>query len=300
MRAMVLACGALGARGILRLMESGFDIPLVFTDETLPSIPVRDLCREKGIVCATPRDPNQYGWIERARDARPDMLFSFAYHTHPKAQLLAIPRNGSFGIHRALLPRLRGPEPVRRAIMDGEGTTGATLHELVVDPYAGAIVAREPVDIEPDDTAMTLSEKIDRAADAMLAAVLPRMRNLDIPLTPQDLSAGSTHRELAPEDGGISWDRTAGEIHDLVRAFTRPYSGAYGILGEEMVFFWKAARADDVSLEPGVPGIRGETALIGTGCGSLEPREIEVNGRVLAGPEILRFFREHEGEAFQQ
>ena len=299
MKTVVCACGTMGYRGILRLMESGFEITLVFTCEDSASIPIQDLCRNNVISFVTPRDPNQYGWMEKIRNAAPDMLFSFAYPAHLKAQLLAIPERGSYRIHQSLLPRYRGPEPVRRAIMAGESSTGVTLHELVVDPYAGGIVAQEQVDIAPDDTAMSLSDRIEQAADALLKAVLPRMRALDIPLKPQDLAAGSTHRELTPEDGGIPWDRSADEINNLIRAFSRPFPGAFSILGEEMVFFIRAEVVHDFSLEPGVLGFQGGTVSIGTGYGVLEPREIEVNGRVLTGSGLFFFFREHEKDVFQ-
>ena len=304
MKAVVFACRAMGVLGIRRLIEAGFKIPLVFTredlrDEDSGSPSVEAFCTEFPVACVGPRDPNQFGWIERIREAGPDMLFSFAYPPVLKAPVLALPKHGSFRIHPALLPDYRGPDPVRRAIMAGERTTGTTLHELVVKPYAGAVAAWRTVEISPDDTAGSLSHKIDRAADAMLAEVLPRMRDLEFTLTPQDLTAGSSHDEVMPEEGRIFWDRTAGEIRDLVRAMTSPFSGAFGILGEDMVFFRQAAFLPDVSLEPGSLGFQGENVLIGTAHGCVRPEEIEANGRVLKGPGLVLFFREHEGDTFQ-
>ena len=114
------------------------------------------------------------------------------------------------------------------------------------------------------------------------------------PPVPHSAAAGF----VTPEDGGISWDRPAEEIHNLIRAFARPFSGAFGLLGDEMVFFLRSAAVADCSMEPGVPGFREGTILIGTGRGSLEPREIEVNGRVLTGPQLLAFFKEHGTDTF--
>ncbi len=299
MKAVVYACGSMGAVAVRRLLDAGFYIPLAISEEEPGSSSVHELCGALNIPCMAPRDPNQFGWVERARKTRPDMLFCFNYPTLLKAQVLAVPKHGSFRLHRALLPEHRGPDPVRRAIMAGQRTTGVTLHELVVEPYGGGVVARQQVDIARDDTAASLEKRMEQAADAMLATVLPRMKALDFSISPQDLTAGSTHEVLTPEDGGISWDRPAEEIHNLIRAFARPFSGAFGLLGDEMVFFLRSAAVADCSLEPGVPGFREGTVLIGTGRGSLEPREIEVNGRVLTGPQLLAFFKEHAADTFQ-
>jgi len=304
MRTVVFAGNALGAMGIGRLLDAGFELSLVFAqgegpDEPAGSALVQEICTERQIPCVSTRDPNQFGWVERIRDARPDMLFHFAHRSMPRASILAVPKHGSFGLHPSLLPEYRCPDPVRRAILKGERRTGVTLHELVVEPYAGAVVASKEVEISTEDTALSLTRKIDLAADALLAAVLPRMRVLDFSLTPQDLSAGSRYQALAPEDGGISWDRPAREIHALVRAFTRPFSGAFGLLGDEMVFFWRASCADDYSLAPGAVAFQGESVLVGTGYGSLRPDEIEVNGRLYSGSALPRFFKAHEGNAFQ-
>ena len=173
MKAVVYACGSMGAVAVRRLLDAGFYIPLAISEEEPGSSSVHELCGALNIPCMAPRDPNQFGWVERARKTRPDMLFCFNYPTLLKAQVLAVPKHGSFRLHRALLPEHRGPDPVRRAIMAGQRTTGVTLHELVVEPYGGGVVARQQVDIARDDTAASLEKRMEQAADAMLATVLP-------------------------------------------------------------------------------------------------------------------------------
>lgn len=299
LRAVVFACGGMGAGGIRSLLEAAFEVTLVFTGDDTGSAQVKDLCKDLGIPCVTPRDPNQFGWIERVRQARPDMLFNFAHPAAPRAQVLAIPAHGSFRLHASLLPAYRGPDPVRRAIMAGERTTGVTLHELVVEPYAGAVVACRPVEISPADTPLSLTEKIDRAAGEMLAEVLPRMKSHEFALSPQDLTSGSTHAAVTPEDGSIAWDRPADEIRNLIRAFGRPFSGAYGFLGDEMVLLWQAAVEPGHMLEPGSVSIRKDDVLVGTGYGCIRPLEIEVCGRVLRGPRVVNFFTARSKDAFQ-
>lgn len=304
MKAVVFASRSMGVTCIRRLLRSGFTIPVVFThvDEQgacQPSGSVADLCRELSIACFTPRDPNQYGWIERIRDAKPDMLFSFAYRTALKRPVLSIPSHGCFALHESCLPLYRGPCPVNWAINRGERRTGVSLYEMIEKPYAGPIVAQRTVEITLQDTALSLSGKLEEAADALLEEVLPRMTALDIPRAPQDEAKASTFGALTPEDGRISWDRPADEIHNLIRALSKPLSGAFCLLGEDMLFFLQAGPAPCETLGPGCIAFQGDSVLIGTGYGCISPLEVEVNGRVLTGSSLFQFFKEHEADTLQ-
>ena len=304
MRAVVFAYHNMGITGIRRLMDAGFEIPLVFSHEDDPSEniwfgSVTELCRELDITNVCPRDPNQHGWIERIKAVRPDIIFSFYYRFVLKAEILAIAPLGAYNLHGSYLPQYRGRNPVNWVLIKGEKQTGVTLHEMVEKPDAGPIVAQKKVDISYEDTAYTLFSKLDEAADELLRETLPRMKEGRIPKTPMDLSKGSYYGGRKPEDGRIFWDRPAEEIYNLIRAVTRPYPGAFGFLGDEMVTIWWAIPVMETALEPGKIALHDETALIGSAIGSLMPLEIDVNGRDLKDSSLLNYFKDHEGETMQ-
>ena len=304
MRAVVFAYHNMGLIGIRSLKHAGFEIPLVFSHEDDPgenvwfgSVP--DLCHELAIDCVHPRDPNQYGWIERIKSAKPDIIFSFYYRHMIKPAILNIPRLGAYNLHGSYLPAYRGRCPVNWVIIKGEQSTGVTLHEMVEKPDAGPIVARKKVDITQTDTALSLFKKLEQASDALLAEILPHMIIGDIPKTPMDLSQGSYYGGRKPEDGRICWDRPCQEIYNLIRAVTHPYPGAFGFVGEDMVFFWWAVPDAEIILEPGKIVLHKDTVSIGTGYGCIRPLEIEVNGRILNEEALLKYFKDHEGEIVQ-
>jgi methionyl-tRNA formyltransferase len=304
LKAVVFAYHNMGIIGIRRLEGAGFEIPLVFSHEDDPGEnvwfgSVSDLCREHAIDCVCPRDPNQYGWIERIKSVKPDIIFSFYYRYMLKPAILNIPRLGAYNLHGSYLPAYRGRCPVNWVLVKGEKATGVTLHEMVDKPDAGAIVARKKVAITHTDTALSLFNKLERSADALLAEVLPHMIIGDIPKTPMDLSQGSYYGGRKPEDGRIFWDRPCEEIYNLIRAVTHPYPGAFGFVGDDMVTFWWAVPVHDTPAEPGSIIIQGNTVLIGTGEGCLRPEEIEVNGRKLKDLGLQTYFKDHEGETVQ-
>ncbi len=294
----------MGLIGIRSLRNACFEIPLVFSHEDDPGEnvwfgSVSELCHELAISCVHPRDPNQYGWIERIKSAKPDIIFSFYYRHMLKPAILTIPRLGAYNLHGSYLPAYRGRCPVNWVIINGEQATGVTLHEMVEKPDAGPIVARKKVDITHEDTALSLFDKLERAADALLAEILPHMIMEDIPKTPMDLSQGSYYGGRKPEDGRICWDRPCEEIYNLIRAVTRPYPGAFGFIGDDMVIFWWAVPDNEIIMEPGKIDIHKDTVLIGTGYGCIRPLEIEVNGRTLKDATLQTYFRDHDGEIAQ-
>ncbi|HVN71890.1 MAG TPA: formyltransferase [Desulfomonilia bacterium] len=304
MKAVVFAYHNMGIIGITRLKEAGFEIPLVFSHEDDPdenvwfgSVP--KLCLELAIPCVCPKDPNQFGWVERIKSVKPDIVFSFYYRYMLKSQILSIPPLGAYNLHGSYLPFYRGRCPVNWVLIKGEKQTGVTLHEMVAKPDAGDIVAQKAVEISHRDTALTLYNKLEQASDEMLAEVLPHMIIGDIKKTPMDLSKGSYYGGRKPEDGRIFWDMPAEEIYNLIRAVTRPYPGAFGFLGDEMVTVWWAEPMDGMSLEPGRISLQRDTVLIDTGSGCLRPEEIEVNGRVMKDSGLRHYFKEHEGEILQ-
>jgi len=300
--AVVFAYHNMGIIGIRNLAAAGFRIPLVFSheDDATENIwfgSVPELCKELRIPCVYPRSPNQFGWIEKIRGLKPDIIFSFYYRYMISTEILAIPPSGAYNLHGSYLPAYRGRCPVNWVILKGEKETGVTLHEMVEKPDAGAIVTQKKVEILHDDTALTLFHKLEEAADGMLKEILPRMKDGDIPKTPMDLSRGSYYGGRKPEDGRIYWERPAEEIYNLIRAVTRPYPGAFGFLGDDMVIFWRAEPvAGQTPSEPGTIMEEGDDVLIATGSGCIRPVEIETGSRVLGRDDMIAYFREHKGE----
>jgi methionyl-tRNA formyltransferase len=257
---------------------------------------VAELCRKLSLKYVTPENPNTPEWLSRIRECRPDIIFSFYYRFMISKDILEIPPYGAYNLHGSLLPAYRGRAPVNWVIIRGEETTGVTLHEMVVKPDAGPIVAQAQVKIAPDDTPVRLFAKLEEAAARMLDEVLPGIREGRIPKREQDLSRGSYFGGRKPEDGRISWGESARNIYNLIRGVTRPYPGAFGFLKDEKVLFWWAAVREGPELEPGEIAVRGETVLIGTACGVLVPSEIEVEGKVYTNNEIAEYFEPHKGE----
>ena len=242
--AVVFAYHNVGVRCLKVLLAQGIDVRLVVTHEDNPNEhiwfgSVREVCLENGIPCITPDDPNTPETIARVSAEEADFLFSFYYRHLLKAALLESPKRGAYNMHGSLLPRYRGRVPINWAIIHGETETGATLHQMTLKPDNGAIVDQLAVPILPDDTAQEVFEKVTVAAELCLNRALPQLIAGTAELRPQNLSLGGYFGGRKAEDGRIDWSQNALQIHNLVRAVTTPYPGAFSDLSIGRLVLWR-------------------------------------------------------------
>jgi methionyl-tRNA formyltransferase len=271
------------------LLDRREDVVLVVTHaddpkerQWFPS--VAELARSRGIEPVIADDPRDPAVLARIEAAKPDLLLSFYYRGILPEGLLKLPRLGAFNVHGSLLPKYRGRAPVNWAILSGEKVTGATLHAMTAKPDAGDIVDQESVPIGPDDTANEVQGRISAAAVKLLERRLEDLKKGRAPRRPQDEAAATTFGRRGPQDGHIEWTRTAEQVHDLVRAVTHPYPGAFTEIFGGTTFLWKT-RLPNLGAHDNFPGqIRTEHGRLFVACG--DDRYVEV----------LRLQREGEEE----
>ncbi len=242
--AVVFAYHNVGVRCLSVLLAQGIDVKLVVThedsaNENIWFSSVKSLAQEHGIPVVTPVDPHDASTMVLLKAAAPDFLFSFYYRSMLKPSILDIPRRGGFNMHGSLLPKYRGRVPINWAVIHGETESGATLHEMVVKPDAGRIVDQMAVPILPNDTAEEVFSKVLVAAELTLQRALPALVNGTAVMREMDLKRGSYFGGRKAEDGRINWAQSAAAIHNLVRAVTHPYPGAFSDLLDGRLVLWR-------------------------------------------------------------
>lgn len=231
-RAVVFAYHDVGVRCLEVLLSAGIEVPLVVTHEDDPNethwfSSVAATAAEHDLPIATPADPNTAEFAARLTQLQPDFLFSFYYRSMLGDALLRAPRRGALNMHGSLLPKYRGRAPVNWAILNGEHETGATLHYMIGRADAGDIVDQLSVPILPDDDARQVFNKVTVAAELVLSRSLPGLLAGAAPRSPQRTEPGGYFGRRRPEDGRIDWNKSAAEIHNLVRAVAPPFPGAF-------------------------------------------------------------------------
>jgi methionyl-tRNA formyltransferase len=271
-RLAVFAYSDTGHACLQHLLSRGEHVVLLATHRDQPDearwFPsVAELGRAHGIEPLIMENPLDSQSIVRLRVARPDLILSFYYRRILPDEMLGEPPLGAFNMHGSLLPKFRGRAPVNWAVAKGETQTGATLHRMRTRADTGAIVDQEAVPIGPDDTAIEVQARVTAAAVAVLARRLEELKDGTAPEVPQDESKATRFGRRRPEDGRIDWTRPAREIHDLVRAVTHPYPGAFTDVFGEKTFVWRS-RVPGLAAHDTFPGeVRAEEDRLFVACG---------------------------------
>lgn len=299
--AVVFAYHNVGVRCIKALLAAGIEIKLIVTHQDNPNEniwfgSVAQLAADYEIPCITPDNPNTPEVEAQITALNVDFLFSFYYRNMLKAPLLSAPRQGAFNMHGSLLPQYRGRVPINWAIIKGETETGATLHVMNIKPDNGPIVAQQAVPIFPDDTAQEVFEKVTVAAELCLSAALPRLIAGLADFTQQDLSQGAYYGGRTAKDGQINWQQNAKDIHNLVRAVTVPYPGAFSDIEGKRLIIWRTRQiftADTTAIEPITPLMYADGNRIILLCSdgaALLVLHAEFAGETLNGKDFIRHF----------
>jgi UDP-4-amino-4-deoxy-L-arabinose formyltransferase/UDP-glucuronic acid dehydrogenase (UDP-4-keto-hexauronic acid decarboxylating) len=293
----------MGITGLDALKRCGFDIPAVFSHEDVAGEncwfgSVARWAKDNRIPVCLTHDVPAAEWIRKISGLKPDVLFSFYYRCLISAEVLRIPPAGAYNLHGSLLPAYRGRCPVNWVLVNGEETTGVTLHHMAEKADAGDIVAQKRVAIDVADTALKLHGKLCAAAEALLLETLPRIADGTAPRIPQDLSRGSYCGGRRPEDGRIDWHWPARRIYNLIRAVAEPYPGAFGFLpgGRKMMVWWGVP--EKVAAGGGVPGtvaLDGESVVVATGEGCLRLMDVEIDGVRMRRETLREYFGNREG-----
>ena len=241
---VVCAYSDVGYKCLEWLFDQGESVRLVFTHPDAPGEErwfgsVADLAKKRGLEPRIVNDLNDPADAERIRAVQPDFLFSFYFRKMIPASVLALARRGALNMHGSVLPAFRGRSPVNWAVLKGAAETGASLHYMVTKPDAGDLVDQERIRIGPDDDILGVSRRVGDAAVTVLARALPKLKAGTAPRMALDLAKGSYFGGRKPEDGEIDWTKPAKEIHDLVRAVTRPWPGAFTDVFGKPVKIWK-------------------------------------------------------------
>lgn len=118
-------------------------------------------------------------------------------------------------IHPSLLPRYRGPSPIRTAIYNGDRVSGVCLMDMTREMDAGDIRMVHQFDIGENDTNDMIETRVSAIASQMLIQFLSEPDKYQ-PM-PQS-GVPSYTRKFTGADEIIDWSRTPNQIHNQIRA----------------------------------------------------------------------------------
>ena len=298
---------AFAARSLQKLIDEGYEIPLVVTQPDRKGnrnkvilSEVRQLALEHGIETAQPvrikKDPEL---IERIAALEPDMIVVAAFGQILPQSVLDIPKLGCINVHGSLLPKLRGASPMHAAILEGLDESGITIMRMEAGLDTGDMISKVSCDIKGKDFT-EVSGILAEAGAELLAETIPHIADGTAVYEKQNDSEATYAGMMKKTDGFTDFDEAAEMVERKIRAFIE-WPACYSYLDGQQIKFYKAeVLAEDPDGEPGtVSGTDKKSYTINCRSGKLRVFEQQLQGkkRMSAG-DFMRGHKLAHGDRF--
>lgn len=269
---------------VARALHQHHDLALVVTQPDKPAgrglqltpCPVAAWAEAAGLRVEKPQKLRKNpDFLERCRSLGLDVAVTAAYGKILPADLLQAPRFGFLNLHPSDLPKYRGPAPVQWTLINGDSQTAVSIMQTDPGMDTGPVVAKWHTPVDPDETAIELSERLRDKGIELLLLALDNLEHLT--LTPQPLEG--THAPMLEKDHGkIIWSRPALEIYNRHRG-VQPWPGSWFEYQGKRVKVLGMSRIEGQALGQGsnaqTLGTQGfASALPGTVVGVVEGLEV--------------------------
>jgi methionyl-tRNA formyltransferase len=233
------------------------------------------LAKENNIPYFIAEGNNQLEMFNWLNKLSPDVIYCFGWSYLLKEPILKLPKLGIVGYHPAALPQNRGRHPIIWALALDLRETASTFFFMDEGADSGDILDQRFVPIFESDDASTLYNKLTEKACKQISEFTPKLITGNFIRVPQDHSKANYWRKRNQADGVIDWRMSARNIHNLVRALTRPYMGCQFIYDGKEIPVWKTELVDEISeyanVEPGkILKVEGHEITIRCGEGALK------------------------------
>jgi len=189
---------------------------------------VKNFAVENNLNLLQPTNLKDKNFILELRNLNADLFVVVAFRMLPKI-VWDMPKNGTINLHGSLLPQYRGAAPINWAIINGEKQTGVTTFFINEKIDTGKIIDKQTVDIELNDTAGTLHDKLMITGAELLTKTICQIKSGEYSEIEQDTLINENINEapkIFKETCKINWQNGLVEIYNFVRGMS-PYPAAW-------------------------------------------------------------------------
>lgn len=243
----------------------------------LSAPPIKVLAEEFNIPVLQPEKIKTDEFLKELEELNPDVICVTAYGKIIPKSILNLPEYGCINVHPSLLPKYRGAAPINWTIVRGEKVTAVTIMQMDEGMDSGDILLVREVSISDEDDAGTMFEKLSHIGGEMLVEAIGLLTEGKLNPVKQDESLVTSAPMLKKSDGKINWEKSAADIHNLVRGLN-PWPGTFTKLGNKTLKIFKTKIVEGQG-KPGEVVLSSKNDLhIATGDGALEILELQIEG----------------------
>lgn len=212
------ACGVLES-----LLNSNYEVIAVVTQpdkkvgrkQVLTASPVKKMALENNIKVFQPVKIRED--YQDIIDLNPDLIVTCAYGQLIGEKLLNSPTYGSINVHASLLPKLRGGAPIHKAIINGDTEAGISIMRMVKKMDAGDYMLQKKIDIDINDTAGSLHDKLVKISKSAIIEAIDLLINNKAVFIKQDDSKATFAYNISKEEEKIDFNKGKMDVYNQIR-----------------------------------------------------------------------------------
>lgn len=240
--------GPVAARCLELLLEH-YDIEAVVTKPRPPhhkyDVPVIEIASNHNLSILTAANRTELDGLISAQNFTSEIAVLIDFGIIVSKKIIDAFPLGIVNSHFSLLPEWRGADPITYAILSGQPKTGVSLMLIDEGMDTGKILTRRSIDIAPDDTSVSLTDKLIRLSSELLNECLPGYISGSLKPKNQPHPDRATYsRKLTKLDGIIDWSESAATIERKVRAY-QPWPRCSTVINNHRIIILKSHVSDN-------------------------------------------------------
>ena len=300
------------------LIESG-DLACLVTQPDKPSgrgrvtmpMPVREMVEKAKIPVCTPESLKDDDFKTAFEEINPQISIVAAYGEYIPSWIRNRHPFPCVNVHPSLLPRWRGADPIRAAIITGDTKAGVTLHFTEKKMDSGDILSQFETRILPDETYNQLRDFLALASVGLVKNLLARLLEISIKAlagleefpskekistilqsTKQNEKNITFAPKLEKESWWIDWKKDGQTVHNLIRGLSPDPGARTGSLEKPLIIF-RTSLMDNIGGEPGcVVKANRDGLWVACGTGAVNIISIQPSGkRIMNAVDYINGYR---------
>ena len=285
MRIVFFGSSDFAVPSLARLIKGNYEILNVVTQPdrekgrhlSVEMTPIKQSATKHKLKILQPEKLNEAEFIKSLKNLGADIFIVVAYGEILSKAILDIPKIFSINLHGSLLPKYRGAAPINWAIINGEKKTGISIIKMNEFMDKGELILQKTINIDKDDTAISLSKKLATMGSEALIETLEMIKHRKISFIVQDEREACYASRLKKEDGLIDWKKDAQGISNQIRGLI-PWPGSFTHYNNKLLKIWQAEvlESDTKGVIPGtIIDISKKSICVATGRGVLELKTLQ-------------------------
>ena len=264
------------------LYQNGYEVVVVYTQPAKKSkrgmginpTPIQNLSETLNIEFRTPsslkNNKEEYDYLKKLEA---DVAVVVAYGQILPKEILKLTKKGFINVHASILPKLRGPAPIQRSIMNSDSKTGISIMKIAEKLDTGPLCNAYHLDILENENAESLSERLSLLAAEKVLDDIDAILEDKALFEPQDDTKATYASKILKSEGQIDWSESQNNIIGKINGL---YPNSFFIYKGERYKVLKA----EISNKIGEAGQVLSTVLdIGCKNGSIKILEIQREGK---------------------